>query len=91
MELMESGKYPDRDWLLKVMSIWAPNCVIFDKSYRYVRDCGAYKKPSVLLWNEDNMYDDLPVLPAQKIRKTNQLRLPRKVKEELKLAMMQQR
>ena len=68
---------PNREWTVEVLAIWAPKDPIFERSYKYVKPKTDY---DLFLDNEDGFFDDLPKLNEKYIRKTNRLRMPKKVR-----------
>ena len=73
---------PNREWAVEVLAIWAPDDPIFERSYKYVKPKTDY---DLFLDNEDGFFDDMPKLPEKYIRKTNRLRMPKKVRQDLEL------
>ena len=66
---------PNVQWVISMLSIYAPDDPIFAKDYKYVRPRDEYD-----LWcdNEDDLFTGLAPLTEKEIRKTNRLRMPRK-------------
>ena len=81
LNAMEKRK-PDTKWLLMLVAIFIPDDEIFRKDWRYVK---SQKSVPVepMLDNQDGMWDNLPQLTESQIRKTNRLRLPKAMRQEL--------
>ena len=69
------------DWYVTLVGIWNPECEIFRKDYVYVREREV--PVEVLIDNFDGLYDGLPVIDEQTMRRTNRMRLSKKQRLDL--------
>ena len=65
-------RHPDNKFLITLLGIFAPKDEIFRKDYLYVKPKEeAAIEP--MLWNQDGLFDGLPMLPEKVLRKKNRL------------------
>ena len=68
-------KSADIDFYVTLLSIWNPEDEIFAKNYRFIRE--KVIEPFPDFDNDDNLWDNLPELSEQQMRKTKRMRLPK--------------
>ena len=66
-----------------MLSFFAPDHEIFDKSYVFKRETEAAAEFE--LYNEDNLFTNLPLADERTIKSTKRLRLPKDQVIELRL------
>ena len=57
-----------------------PDCEVFQKRYKYIKPPKPAQKAEIEFWNDDGLFEDLPLLDHSAIRKRNQFRVPKEVK-----------
>ena len=80
-------KPPNSQWIVTLLGIFKPEDEIFEKSFKYVKPMKDVPVEA-MLDNKDGFFQNLPALPEHLIRKQNRLRLPKKLRNDLKWAKL---
>ena len=65
------------DWYISLLSYFNPTDEIFEKNYKYVREQNVQLEPAIN--NNDGLFNNLPLLTEQEVRKSNRMRLPKEM------------
>lgn len=52
------------------------SCKIFKKKYKYVKPPKPYQRPKIILYNDDNLFDDIPEAWIQAHQETQTVQNP---------------
>ena len=77
---------PDVAWMVALLAIWSPDDEIFEFNYRYVRQRDVIEAE---FDNDEEFFTSMPTLTEKEIRRSNRIRIPLKMRQELELKRLE--